>query len=188
VTLSREGRPVTNLKARVISTFEEIARNFQALGRQAEAVEGVARTIAEALRAGGKVMFCGNGGSAADAQHLAAELMGRYLIERNPLSAMALTANTSTLTAIGNDYGFDDVFARQVKGIGRRGGRNVLRALEQAREMGIATVGFTRGSGGKMRELCDQCICVPSESTPRIQEMHIAVGHMICQLVEEALA
>ena len=190
---------MTKATARVISAFEEIARNFQALGKQAEAVEDVARTVADALRAGGKVMFCGNGGSAADAQHLAAEFLGRYLIERNPLPALALNVNTSTLTAIGNDYGFDDVFARQVKGVGRRGdvlvaistsgnSRNILRALAQARELGIATVGLTGESGGKMRPLCDQCICVPSPQTPRIQEMHIAIGHMICELVEEALA
>jgi D-sedoheptulose 7-phosphate isomerase len=190
---------VTQDSGRVRATFDEIAYNFQALGRQAEAVAGAARTIADALRAGGKVMFCGNGGSAADAQHLAAEFLGRYLMERRPLPALALNANSSALTAIGNDYGFDDVFARQIKGLGRRGdilvgistsggSRNILRALEQAREIGITTIGFTRGSGGKMRELCDQCICVPSESTPRIQEMHIAVGHMICELVEEALA
>jgi D-sedoheptulose 7-phosphate isomerase len=186
-------------RGRVGSTFEEIAGNFHALAGQADAVEAAAKTIADALRAGGKILFCGNGGSAADAQHLAAELMGRYLIERAPLPAMALNANTSTLTAIGNDYGFDEVFARQVKGIGRRGdvlvaistsgnSGNVLRALEQARALGIATVGLTGESGGKMLSLCDQCICVPSPRTPRIQEMHIAVGHMICELVEEALA
>jgi D-sedoheptulose 7-phosphate isomerase len=179
--------------------FEEIARNFQALGKQAEVVEGIARTIADALRAGGKIMFCGNGGSAADAQHLAAEFLGRYLIERNPLPALTLNVNTSTLTAIGNDYGFDEVFARQVRGLGQPSdilvaistsgnSRNVLRALEEARALRIATVGLTGEAGGKMLALCDHCVCVPSSRTPRIQEMHIAVGHMICELVEEALA
>src|SRR5262245_15437563 len=194
-----KGRPVTNARARVTSVFEEIARNFHALGKQAEVVEGIARTIADALRAGGKIMFCGNGGSAADAQHLAAEFLGRYLIERNPLPALALNVNASTLTAIGNDYGFDEVFARQVRGLGQPSdilvaistsgnSRNVLRALEEARALRIATVGLTGEAGGKMLALCDHCVCVPSSRTPRIQEMHIAVGHMICELVEEALA
>jgi D-sedoheptulose 7-phosphate isomerase len=198
-SITKKGLQVTKETNRVRSAFEEIAGNFQALTRHAETVEAVAGTLAQALRTGGKIMFCGNGGSAADAQHLAAELMGRYLVERGPLAAMALNANSSTLTAIGNDYSFDEVFARQVKGIGRGGdvlvaistsgtSRNILRALEQARELGIATVGLAGESGGRMRPLCDQCICVPSARTPRIQEMHIAIGHMICELVEEALA
>jgi D-sedoheptulose 7-phosphate isomerase len=150
------------------------------------------------LRGGGKVLFCGNGGSAADAQHLAAELMGRFLRDRAPLAAVALTVDTSALTAIGNDYAFDEVFARQLRGLGRPGdalvaistsgnSANVLKALAVAREAGIVTVGLTGASGGRMAGLCDLCIRVPATRTDRIQEMHIAVGHLICGLVEDAL-
>ena len=144
-------------------------------------------------------MFCGNGGSAADAQHLAAELMGRFMIDRAPLPAMALTVNSSAMTAIANDYSYEEVFDRQLRGIGRSGdvlvaistsgnSGNVVRAIEAAREINILTIGLTGESGGRMGNLCDICIRVPSASTPRIQEMHIAVGHCLCELVEAALA
>jgi len=161
-------------------------------------VTQAALQIVKALRAGGKVMFCGNGGSAADAQHLAAEFTGRYLKERRALPALALHANTSAVTAIGNDYGFDLVFARQVEALGKEGdvtvgistsgnSPNVLRALEAAKSKSIYTVALTGASGGKMKDVADCAIRIPSEETPRIQECHILTGHIICEIVEEML-
>src|SRR5271168_4827214 len=162
-----------------------------------ELVTRAALEIVKSLRAGGKVLFCGNGGSAADAQHLAAEFTGRYLKERRALPALALHANTSSLTAIGNDYGFDFVFARQLEALGKEGdvllgistsgnSRNVLRAMEVAKAKSIYTIALT-GSGGKMKDLADCAICIPSEETPRIQECHILTGHIICEIAEDML-
>jgi D-sedoheptulose 7-phosphate isomerase len=176
-----------------------VAKNFEALAQLENVVQIAIGSVEDALRHGNKIIFCGNGGSAADAQHLAAELVGRYLIDRAPLPALALTVDTSALTAIANDYSFDEVFARQLGGVGQAGdvlvaistsgnSKNVLRAIAVAREKGIKTVGLTGQSGGQMRQLCDICICVPSDSTNHIQEMHIAVGHVICGAVERRLA
>jgi D-sedoheptulose 7-phosphate isomerase len=173
--------------------------NFGKLELQSGEIAAAAKKITELMQAGGKAIFCGNGGSAADAQHLAAELMGRFMIDRAPLAAMALNVNVSTITAIGNDYGYDEIFERQLRGIGRTGdvivglstsgnSKNVVAALKAAREMGIYTIGLTGATGGTMKGLCDMCICVPSTSTPRIQEMHIAVGHALCEWVEAALS
>lgn len=181
----------------VAEAFRESARNLEKLAEQADQVAAAADLLIAALRGGGKVMFCGNGGSAADSQHFAAELTGRFLVDRPPLAGVALTVDSSALTAIANDYSYDEVFARQVRGLGRRGdalvgistsgnSKNVVAALRAAREMGVATVGLTGARGGAMVELCDVAILVPSEKTPRIQEMHLAVGHMLCQLVENA--
>jgi len=161
-------------------------------------VAQVAMQIVKSLRDGGKIFFCGNGGSAADAQHLAAEFTGRYLKERRALPALALNVNSSSVTAIGNDYGFDLVFARQLEALGREGdvavgistsgnSRNVLRALEVAKSMSIYTVAFTGKSGGLMKNVADSTICVPSDETPRIQECHILTGHIICESVEQIL-
>jgi D-sedoheptulose 7-phosphate isomerase len=147
---------------------------------------------------GNKVLLCGNGGSAADAQHIAAELSGRFYYDRPPLPAEALHVNTSFLTAVANDYSFDDLYSRAVKGTGKKGdvligistsgnSENVLRALKTAREMGIQTVGLTGESGGKMAGHCDILIAIPSTDTPRIQEAHILIGHILCELVETAL-
>jgi len=180
---------------------DEIAEARDAFARLSEVTDDVleaARLMVESLRAGNKILFCGNGGSAADSQHLAAELMGRYLRDRAPLPAMALTVDTSALTAIGNDYGYAEVFARQLRGIGRPGdvlvgistsgaSANVLRALEDARAMGIGTIGLTGTSGGPIAELSDVCIKVPATRTNRIQEMHICVGHILCGFVEDGL-
>lgn len=163
-----------------------------------EVVTQAALQIVKALRAGGKVLFFGNGGSAADAQHLAAEFTGRYLKERRALPALALHANTSALTAIGNDYGFDRVFDRQIEALGKEGdiavgistsgnSPNVLRALEAAKSKLIYTVALTGASGGKMKEVADCTVSVPSVETPRIQECHILTGHIICEIVEETL-
>lgn len=182
---------------RVAAAFRESARNFEALSGEAGAVVEAAHRIVAALRGGGKAIFCGNGGSAADSQHLAAELMGRYLKDREPLPAIALTTDSSALTAIGNDYAFDEIFARQLRGLGRKGdvlvgistsgnSRNVVAAFEAAKARGIVTIALTGAAGGAMRGLADLCIAVPSSDTPRVQEMHIAIGHMICDLVERA--
>ncbi|MEJ2313950.1 MAG: D-sedoheptulose 7-phosphate isomerase [Nitrospirota bacterium] len=154
--------------------------------------------IIKTLKAGGKVLLCGNGGSAADAQHLAAEFSGRFYFDRPPLFAEALHVNTSYLTAVANDYSFDEVFARQVRAKGARGdvlvglstsgnSPNVLRALDEARDLGMTTVGLTGEGGGKMKGRCNHLIAVPSKDTPRIQEVHITLGHVICELVEAAL-
>lgn len=159
---------------------------------------GAVEAWKSALTGGGKVIFCGNGGSAADAQHLAAELMGKFLLDRAPMSAVSLTVDTSALTAIGNDYGFDSVFSRQLRGIGREGdvlfgmstsgnSANVLRAFETARDMGITTIGLTGEGGGRMADLSDILIAVPHRQTNHIQEAHIAIGHMICAMVEDNL-
>ena len=163
-----------------------------------ELVAQAAMQIVKSLRAGGKVLFFGNGGSAADAQHLAAEFTGRYLKERRALPALALHGNSSAVTAIGNDYGFDLVFARQMEALGKEGdvavgistsgnSRNVLRALEVAKARGIYTVALTGASGGSMKKLADCTLCIPSQETPRIQECHILTGHIICEIAEEML-
>jgi D-sedoheptulose 7-phosphate isomerase len=152
----------------------------------------------QALQAGSKLMFCGNGGSAADSQHLAAELTGRFIEDRKPLAAIALSTDTSALTCIANDYSFDAVFARQVQGLGRAGdvlvgistsgnSRNVIRAVEEARAMGIQVIGLLGRDGGTLRELCDVAIVVPSQVTARIQESHILIGHTLCGLIEQQL-
>ncbi|MFP4057311.1 MAG: SIS domain-containing protein [Candidatus Brocadiia bacterium] len=166
----------------------------RASGDVADAV----RLVTKCLRAGGKVLLCGNGGSAAEAQHICAELVGRFHRERGALAAVALTTNTSNLTSIANDYSFEQVFSRQVEALGARGdvvfaystsgsSPNVLRAIEVARQRGLRVVGFTGAGGGAMAEACDVCIQAPSDDTPTIQECHNVAGHAICLLVEEAL-
>jgi D-sedoheptulose 7-phosphate isomerase len=161
-------------------------------------VAQVAQACIDALRASRKILFAGNGGSAADAQHLAGELVSRFAYDRPGLPAFALTTDTSVLTAIGNDYGYERLFARQLEAVGVAGdvlfaistsGRspNILSALRAAREKGVVTVGMTGRSGGQMAELCDHLLQVPSDVTPRIQEGHIAMGHAICQIVEAQL-
>lgn len=160
-------------------------------------VAEIGSVLAQAIRQGGKVLFFGNGGSAADAQHLAAEFTGRFLIERRPLAGLALTVNTSSLTAIANDYSFDQVFARQIEALGRPGdvavgistsgnSPNVLRAIEVARELQLITVGLT-GRGGKLGGAAEYCVRIPSDSTPRIQEAHILTGHILCEIVDRQL-
>jgi D-sedoheptulose 7-phosphate isomerase len=176
-------------------TVERNVGALRDLGHHVETAIGLAWA---ALSKGCKIIFCGNGGSAADCQHLAAELMGRFLVDRRPLPAIALTVDTSALTAIANDYGYDDVFSRQLRGIGTTGdvlvaistsgnSRNVVAALETAKAIGIATIGLTGGSGGAMSKLCDVAICVPSHETNHIQEMHIVVGHYLCAEIERML-
>jgi D-sedoheptulose 7-phosphate isomerase len=164
----------------------------------AAAADAAAR-IAASLRAGGKVMFFGNGGSASDASHLAAELLGRFALERRSLAAACLSDHTAAMAAIGNDYAYDDVFARQLAGLGRPGdvavglstsgtSANVVRALETAREMGLVTIALTGAGGGKVAAVVDVCVRVPSEDTPRVQELCMLLGHTLCELVERELA
>lgn len=175
-----------------IDAHLELARQLQ--GQQA-ALEAMARAMAETVRAGGKVFWCGNGGSAADSQHLAAELVGRFRRERPAIASIALTTNTSILTAIANDYDYDYIFSRQLESLGASGdllvglstsgnSKNVVSALTTARARGIATIAFTGEGGGKMREFADHLFAVPSRETARIQEIHILAGHMICDWVE----
>ena len=154
--------------------------------------------LVSAYKDGNKLLLCGNGGSAADAQHLAAEFTGRFYFDRPPLPAEALHTNTSYLTAVANDYSYDEVYVRLLRGIAGKGdvlmafstsgnSKNIIRALEEARIIGMKTVGFTGQGGGKMKDLCDILIDVPSNDTPRIQECHIMTGHIICQFVEQRL-
>lgn len=161
-------------------------------------LEQISREIVNRFQKGNKVLFCGNGGSAADAQHLAAELSGRFCMDRSALFAEALSVNTSYLTAVANDYSFDDVFSRLVEGMGRRGdvlvaistsggSSNVVKALEAARKIGMVTVGLTGSVRSPMNALCRYLVKIPSANTARIQETHIMVGHMICEMVERAL-
>lgn len=161
-------------------------------------IVNVALRMVDSLRLGGKVFFFGNGGSAADAQHLAAEFAGRYLKERSALPALALGANPSSVTAIGNDYGFDLVFAREIDALGKQGdvavgistsgnSRNVIRALEMAKLKSIYTVALAGASGGMLKNVADCTLCIPSEETPRIQECHILTGHIICEIVERMM-
>jgi D-sedoheptulose 7-phosphate isomerase len=178
--------------------WDEHLRVAAALRSLAGDVDRVVATIARSMAGGGSLLTCGNGGSAADAQHIAAELTGRFFRDRRPLPAMALHGNTSSLTAIANDYGYDQVFAREVAAHGRAGdvllalstsgnSENVLSAIGAARQKGMTVIGLTGETGGKMRDLCDLCLCVPSASTPRIQECHILIGHTVCELLERIL-
>jgi D-sedoheptulose 7-phosphate isomerase len=171
---------------------------FRHLSSLEESTERVAEAIVHALRSGNKLMLCGNGGSAADSQHLAAEFTGRFVKDRRPLAALALSTDSSALTCIANDYSFDDVFARQVMGIGRPGdcllaistsgnSRNVIRAVESARATGIRTLGLLGRDGGQLKGFCDLSLVVPSSTTARIQEAHIFIGHTLCAMVESRL-
>ena len=162
------------------------------------ALSDVSRVIIAAYERGNKTLIAGNGGSAADAQHIAGEFVSRFYFDRPALASIALTTDTSILTAIGNDYGYEKVFSRQIQANGVRGdvficistsgnSRNIIEAILTAKEKGLITVGLTGKMGGKMKELCDHIICIPSDETPRIQEGHILIGHIVCAVVEEAL-
>ncbi len=164
----------------------------------ADTVHRIAEAMTAAFRNGNKVLLCGNGGSAADAQHIAAELTGRFYLDRPGLFAVPLHGNSSYLTAVANDYSFEETYARLVEAMGREGdilvgistsgnSPNVVKALRAARAKRMVTASLTGSSGGAMRELCDYCVMVPSEDTPRIQEVHMTVGHVICEMVEAAM-
>jgi D-sedoheptulose 7-phosphate isomerase len=177
-----------------IDTKQAILQSPILLATIAEVVQVVAHAYQEDKR----VYFCGNGGSAADAQHLAAEFSGRFYIDRPPLYAEALHVNTSYVTAVANDYSYDDIYARMIQAAGRKGdvlfaistsgnSKNIIKAIEVAQQQGVICVGMTGEKGGKMKDICDYLINVPANATPRIQESHILVGHIICELVEIAL-
>lgn len=181
-----------------LDNVAEHERMVAQLGRLEPMVAAAARVLADALAAGGKLLFCGNGGSAADCQHLAAELTGRFVHDRRPLAALALTTDTSALTCIANDYDFEQVFARQLRALGRPGdvlvaistsghSPNVLAAADTARALGMACVGLLGRDGGALKSRCDPAIVVPSQVTARIQEAHILIGHSLCGMLEDLL-
>ncbi|MCX6772863.1 MAG: D-sedoheptulose 7-phosphate isomerase [Candidatus Micrarchaeota archaeon] len=184
----------------VKSSFEEHLSVLARAGKEnASQAAAAAQKITDCLKKGGKILICGNGGSAADSQHFAAELSGRYKKDRRALAAVSLTTDTSALTAIGNDYGFERIFARQVEALGKKGDMlvalstsgnspNILAAIEAAKKAGMVIIGFSGETGGKMTAACDLCICVPSSNTPRIQEAHITIIHIICEIVENEFA
>jgi len=177
-----------------IAAKQAILENPEFLAR----IQQAADLVTASLRGGGKVHFCGNGGSAADAQHLAAELSGRFYFDRPPLNAEALHCNTSYLTAVGNDYGYDLIFSRLLRGTAKAGdvivgistsgnSKNILNAFEVAKEMGVHIIAMTGETGGRMKDYAEVLLNVPSTDTPRIQESHIMIGHIICELVESAI-
>lgn len=183
---------IKNIIQASIETKQQVLENTALL----TTIEKVVAVITETFKEGNRVYFCGNGGSAADAQHLAAEFSGRFYMDRKALPAEALHCNTSYLTAVANDYGYDVVYSRMIEGIGQTGdvliglstsgnSANIIRAFETAKEKGIITVAFTGLTGGQMKSISDYLINIPSADTPRIQESHILIGHIICQLVEE---
>lgn len=183
---------IKNIILASIETKQQVLQNAELLAT----VEKVIEIITIAFKKGNRVYFCGNGGSAADAQHLAAEFSGRFYTDRKALPAEALHCNTSYLTAVANDYGYDVVYSRMIDGIGEEGdiliglstsgnSGNIIKAFEVAREKGITTIAFTGITGGQMKAVSDYLINIPSTDTPRIQESHITIGHIICQLVEE---
>ena len=185
---------IKNIIQASIDTKAKVLSDTAMVARIAEA----SKAVAAAFRAGNRVYFCGNGGSAADAQHLAAEFTGRFYSDREPLPAEALHVNTSFMTAVANDYSYDEVYQRAVKAHGRKGdvlfgistsgnSKNILLAQEEAKKRGMTVISFTGETGGKMKEQADYLFNVPSNDTPRIQETHILIGHIICQLVEEDL-
>jgi D-sedoheptulose 7-phosphate isomerase len=196
MTNSPDETKLTGLIRRRIA--ESVAVREQLMA-ESDAIATVAATLISAYQAGKKLLIFGNGGSAADAQHIAAELMGRYYLERRALPAEALTVNTSSLTAIGNDYSFDLIFARQIEALGAAGdvalgistsgnSANVIEGLRAAKRKGMVTVALTGAGGGRLRAEADHCLCAPSHDTPRIQEAHILIGHILCELIEQACA
>ena len=180
-------------------TINEISKNFIDLAEMSsQQINNASNLISGSILNGGKIMFCGNGGSAADAQHLSAELVGRYMKNREPIASIALSTDTSVITAISNDFSFDDIFSRQVEAIGNEGdilyaistsskSKNVIAALNTARNMNIKTIGVTGNDDSGFKDSCDIIINAPASRTDRIQEMHIAIGHVICEILESKL-
>lgn len=184
------------IKNELLSHLEVITLTIETMQ---DKLESASKLVVETLKNGNKILICGNGGSAADAQHIAAELTGRYKTERRGLPGIALTTDTSALTAIGNDYGYDRIFDRQIEALANNGdliigistsgnSKNIIHALKIAKELGCKTLGLTGRNGGIMNEFCDINLIVPSNDTPRIQEMHILFGHTICQIVDNELS
>jgi D-sedoheptulose 7-phosphate isomerase len=193
--------PKSGFETRVARSIEASIAVKRLLLGQADVVTVIARVsevVTDAIRKGNKVFLFGNGGSAADAQHIAAEIVGRFAFDRAPLPAISLTNNSSSITAIANDYGFDQIFSRQIEGLGRAGdvaigistsgkSPNVIRAMSSAKKIALHTVGLTGSDGNDLQDAVDHCIRVPSTETPRIQECHILIGHIIAELVEAAI-
>ena len=186
------------MKELVRKTLEEHQQVVTAMAALEDTIVRVGQLCAATLAAGNRIYLCGNGGSAADAQHIAAELIGRFVADRKSLPAVALTTDTSALTAIGNDYGYDQVFSRQVEGLCREGdvliaistsgnSTNILNAVDTAQVLRTKVIGFTGKTGGRLRGACDLTLVVPSDVTARIQEMHIVMGHLLCALIEDEL-
>ena len=189
------------MKSRIEKCMKSAVENYTSVFQNDNLKASIQQIVIEsvtAFQSEGKMLFCGNGGSASDAQHIAAELSGRFYTDRPPLYAEALHVNSSFMTAVANDYGYEATYARMVEAAGKKGdilvgistsgnSPNVVRAIQKAKELGITTVGFTGKNGGAMRDICDFMICAPSDDTPRIQEVHILVGHIICQLIEQEM-
>ena len=187
------------MQKQIEKNLDIISANFVSLKDASGMIENVAKICIEALSNGNKIILCGNGGSAADAQHIAAELVGRYKINRKAFNAIALTTDTSILTAIANDFGYDTIFERQVEGLGKSGdvligistsgnSQNIILAIEKAKKLGIKTIALTGANDSKIKNLADYTINVPSTITNNIQEMHIAVGHILCEIIEKELS
>ena len=185
----------TTITEQIQSAIEIKSRVLQQMPGE---IAAAAEILIASLQNGGAVALCGNGGSAADCQHLSGELVGRFRRERRAIRAFALTVDTSVITAIANDYAYDDVFARQVEGLLRPGdvlvaistsgqAENCLRAVDRAREMGVHTIAMTGESGGRLKDRVDLCLCVPANDTARVQEVHILIGHILCDIIETAL-
>lgn len=184
------------MKEYICQQINQLSEQLKLLAENSNIIEEIVGVCINAIRQENKIIFCGNGGSAAQSQHLAAELVGRYKIDRPAMNSISLTVDTSNLTAIGNDYGYDTIFARQLEGIGKKGdvliglstsgnSKNVILAFEKAKEMSITTVALVGIKGGKMRDIADISLCVPADTSAHIQEMHITTGHLICDLIEK---
>jgi D-sedoheptulose 7-phosphate isomerase len=187
------------MEAKITSALNRHVAAASALAADPSALRDIAAALAGTVKAGGKILICGNGGSAADSQHIAGELVGRFKKERRAIAAISLTTDTSILTCLGNDYGFDRVFERQVEALGRKGdlliaistsgsSANVLKAAVKAKETGMTVVGFFGKEGGVIGKYCDMAFLAPETDTPRVQEMHILAAHIICELVEDAVS
>ena len=189
------------MKSRIEKCMKSAAENYTSVFQNDNLKANIQQIVAEsvtAFQSDKKMLFCGNGGSASDAQHIAAELSGRFYSDRPPLYAEALHVNSSFMTAVANDYGYEATYARMVEAAGKKGdilvgistsgnSSNVVKAIQKANELGMTTVGFTGKNGGAMKDICDIMICTPSDDTPRVQEVHILVGHIICQLIEQEM-
>ena len=189
------------MRESIINLINESVRTFTNISKdqhQVVLIENITNAILNAFKNDNKLLLCGNGGSAADAQHIAAELSGRFEIDRKPLSAEALHVNSSFVTAVANDYGYEEVYSRMVEAIGKNGdvllalstsgnSKNVIRAIEKANSLGLITIGFSGNDGGAMQNLCKYNLIIPSDNTARIQEAHILVGHIICKLIEQKM-
>jgi len=189
------------MKSRINKCIKSAVENYTSVLQDDILQEKIRQIVIKSIAAfkdDKKMLLCGNGGSASDAQHIAAELSGRFYTDRPPLYAEALHVNSSYMTAVANDYGYEATYARMVEATGRKGdillgistsgnSPNVVKAMQKAKELGILTIGFTGKEGGEMKDICDIMICVPSVDTPRIQEAHILIGHIICQLIEEEM-